>query len=967
MSAASPTPFVSLFCICGDAGAKTLGRMLKSVLERPDGPMAPELVLGWNGKDDGLFLEALEPYIAVLELPRMGEVVAFWPHTTGAPPRYTLRILRHEWKNDFSAARNEVMALCRGEWVLWLDTDDIVSSILDTESKDGLTAINDLERRFKLPVSRPSKTGGHTLTAWLKQLPWNITCVRAPYDYLVDEHGKAVIYQARRRVLRRDCYLWRMPIHEIAYPKPGIVEAGIDTAGLLVRHYPTEESAAKILRNKTVLNQMQERRGNPLDPNRPQMPMQLMDYADARHAYDVANMHIAMGDLKGADDSIRVAIQRSGDALDTYRYRLTRANINIARGIYETAYAEAVAATFLKPEMQDAWMAAAEAQYLVGHWRSCIELVSMGETRKSCPQPVDFVQARELKPRSQVAVAWCELGEPQKGLPAAEEACRLYPDDELARKTLERVHHDLDKKKAIDGLLDAVQVLVSQREVEPARAILEAADESVPMRGIRWLPRFQELLAAAKAGVGRFRRDMDQGDALPEGGFQGLGEIGPSPEGARVVFYGKENAPEDEESIVRHFRAKGNQVLQVARVPAGLVARVRPTSRPPIAFYSPHAITQWDPRFPELYGIGGSESAVVYLAREVARRGYPVTVYCPTGVHLACDMGFVWRGLSSFDMREDHGILVACRAPWVLRNPDLKCPTFVWHQDNGYGSTWHWNPEIERRSAGSLHVSAWARRGLMKEVHPDLQTETCGHPHHVIGNGVLSAWCLAQMKPEDVPERNPLQVVYASDPTRGLDTLLNCWPHVLEQVPEAQLVVYGDLMTSHQLLAGVMATAREITFLQMRQKLDNTPHVSYRGRVGQHQLTQVMLGSGLYAYAGGPMPEGYGISLAQAAAAGCAVVFPEEGALPDIHDRRYMVPPVKTEEAAQTFLATLVRALQESGREELDRLAISRRMEEHTWEKVADRFEGVLEEHGFITRAASTSTSTAPARMGSAA
>ena len=87
------------------------------------------------------------------------------------------------------------------------------------------------------------------------------------------------------------------------------------------------------------------------------------------------------------------------------------------------------------------------------------------------------------------------------------------------------------------------------------------------------------------------------------------------------------------------------------------------------------------------------------------------------------------------------------------------------------------------------------------------------------------------------------------------------------------------------------------------------------------------------------MPEGYGIALAQAAAAGCAVVFPQEGALPDIHSHQYMVPPVKSEEAAKQFLDTVVRAM--TG--DTDRVAVAQSiLDRHTWEKVADRLEQVL-------------------------
>ena len=382
-------------------------------------------------------------------------------------------------------------------------------------------------------------------------------------------------------------------------------------------------------------------------------------------------------------------------------------------------------------------------------------------------------------------------------------------------------------------------------------------------------------------------------------------------------------------------------MLQTATYPHGITAVVKKAKHPTphLTFYSPHAITQWDPYFPERYGIGGSESAVVYLARELANRGYQITIYCPTASYIGCDMGFVWRSLSSFDMRADHGVLIACRAPWVLRNPDLRSPTFIWHQDNGYGSTWHWNKEIDRLSAGSLHVSSWARAGLIRELAPDALTERGFTKHHVIGNGVCDAWCL--VKCSNPPSRNPHRVIYASDPTRGLDTLLNCWPHVVEAVPDAELHVYGEMTTANSLLAGAMATARELNFLQMREKLHKLKSVTYKGRIGQIELSNVLMSAGVYAYPGGMMPEGYGISLAQAAAAGCAVVFPNEGALPDIHDHQFMVPPVKSEDAAKTFLDMLIRAVKHGPE---DRRELSMRMlDGHSWSRVADRFEAVLE------------------------
>lgn len=914
-------PFLSLFCICGDAGAKTLGRMLKSVLHRADGALVDEIVIGWNGKDDQALHAAVHeayPSGADWFKPSWSNVGAQIRSFDQAKP--VLTILRQEWKNDFSIARNETMALCKGEWVLWLDSDDIASSAADTESLDGLKAIEAVENDL---LPKEEKTGeraaggGGSLREWLKQLAWNITCVRTPYDYMVNDQGKAVIRQFRRRLLRKECYLWHLPIHELAQPIPGLVESSVNTLGLLVRHYPEQESAERLMRNKGVLDAMQERKGSPQDTSKP------IDYADARHAYDVASVNIGLGDLAAADAAIRNAISRGGAKIDTYRYRLTRAHINITRGMYETAYAEAVAATGLEPEMPDAWFVAGECMSLLGQWAACISFIKVGESKPAAFQPVDFVVARDTKPRTMIAAAYCELGKPELGVPYAEEAVRLHPTDAASLSALDRAKREADKNKAIAGALDAVSLLVSKREVETADVLLKAADTAVTLRGIHWLPRYQELRAATNAGLEHLRRDRELGDYPPPG-------MSLHPD--EVYYDTKNGQPEDTESVVQYWRAAGHLVHRVAVTPDGVIVRRRPTKKRHITFYSPHAITQWDPYFPELYGIGGSEAAVVYLATELARRGYPITVYCPTGTYVGCDLGFVWRSLASFNMRDDHGLLIACRAPWVLRNPELRSPTFVWHQDNGYGSKWHWNQELDKRSVGSFHVSDWAKAGLIRELGGSDESR-----HHTIGNGVPAEWCMPNWKKSFV--RNPHRVIYASDPTRGLDTLLNCWPHIVGAVPDAELYIYGAMMTTQALVNGTHNTQREIVFLQMKDKINTLKRLTYKGLIGQGKLTEEMLLAGVYAYAGGLMPEGYGIALAQAAAAGCAVVYPQEGALPGIHSQQWMVPPVKSEEGAKQFLDTVVRAMTE----DTDRLAVSQRiLEHHTWSAVADRLETVL-------------------------
>jgi hypothetical protein len=44
--------------------------------------------------------------------------------------------------------------------------------------------------------------------------------------------------------------------------------------------------------------------------------------------------------------------------------------------------------------------------------------------------------------------------------------------------------------------------------------------------------------------------------------------------------------------------------------------------------------------------------------------------------------------------------------------------------------------------------------------------------------------------PSVMPKRNPYQLIYASSYDRGLDNLLNLWPKIKAQVPQASLKIF---------------------------------------------------------------------------------------------------------------------------------------------------------------------------------
>ena len=97
--------------------------------------------------------------------------------------RHGCRIFDFKWVEDFSAARNFCFGKATGDYIMWLDADDIITE----------------ENQRKL-VELKKKLGSHD--AYLMA-----------YDYCQDEYGNSILTLQRHRIIRSDIR-WRYPIHE---------------------------------------------------------------------------------------------------------------------------------------------------------------------------------------------------------------------------------------------------------------------------------------------------------------------------------------------------------------------------------------------------------------------------------------------------------------------------------------------------------------------------------------------------------------------------------------------------------------------------------------------------------------------------------------------------------------------------------------------------------------------------------
>lgn len=231
---------------------------------------------------------------------------------------------------------------------------------------------------------------------------------------------------------------------------------------------------------------------------------------------------------------------------------------------------------------------------------------------------------------------------------------------------------------------------------------------------------------------------------------------------------------------------------------------------------------------------------------------------------------------------------------------------------------------------------AWARRlyGLLTPLaRPLLAHASLTAPSPVAASAVPAAWGAVEVIPNaidvdsyrvDVP-RDPRRVAFLGrdDPRKGLDVILRAWPQIRRRHPDAELIVMG-------------AT---------RSPVDG---VDFRGRVSDQEKRQI-LGSSAVMVAPNLGGESFGIVIAEAMAAGCAVVASDlpafRAVLGDSGRLVRVGDAVELEEAVSDLLADPATAtrLGEAARDDARRF---------DWSRVTSMYRAVYE--SAVTRSATT-------------
>ena len=263
--------------------------------------------------------------------------------TVAIARRYTDRVFVFPWTDDFAAARQFAFDRATGDWVAWVDADDVV---------------------LHADRIRPLVAGAAPDIAGFS---WRYVLGR-------DAAGEPTFEFWRERCVRNDGrFRWVGAVHEVLVAGDG--SAVVPSAAVVVEHQPPPDRPDDPGRNRRILEAEYARDGGAMDP---------------RRLFYLGREHADAGDAERAIATLRQYLAVGTWADERYLAQTQVAALLRALGRYPEAREADLAALAIHPRWPDAYLGLAETAYYLGRWDEVIHWADIGRVLP-VPDTVLFV------------------------------------------------------------------------------------------------------------------------------------------------------------------------------------------------------------------------------------------------------------------------------------------------------------------------------------------------------------------------------------------------------------------------------------------------------------------------------------------------------------------------------------------------------------------------------------------------
>jgi glycosyltransferase involved in cell wall biosynthesis len=255
----------------------------------------------------------------------------------------------------------------------------------------------------------------------------------------------------------------------------------------------------------------------------------------------------------------------------------------------------------------------------------------------------------------------------------------------------------------------------------------------------------------------------------------------------------------------------------------------RASSGRDLVIYCGHTDQEWTPEVALNKGVGGSEEAVIHIAKRLAKLGWNVTVFNNCGHTPLVDEGVTYRPYWTWNYRDKQDVVILWRHPRPV--------DYGINADRIYIDL---HDVVQPGEFNADRIAKIAKIFVKSKAHRDLFPDVPDDKFAIVPNGIV--WDEFQ---QDL-ERDPNLIINTSSPDRSLSTLVDLFIEVKEQFPEARLQwAYGWGLWDTWFAQDHEAQAWKKAVIE---KIAKTEGFECLGRIGHRDVAKLYQKAAVFAY-----------------------------------------------------------------------------------------------------------------------
>ena len=337
--------------------------------------------------------------------------------------QYNAKISYFDWINDFSAARNFNFSQATSDYIMWVDSDDLIK---------GAENIPNLMEKI-------GKDGNV------------IDAIVMDYLYDFDEYGVCIVKHLKTRIVKNDgCVKWVGALHEDFSPTRELLAEKCPDIQIV---HLTNDKRVKdnFARNTTIAKSVLEK--NPDDP---------------RSYWLVANALLSEGKDKESLDYYYQFIEKSNSEEEIFLAWHRIADVFMRLGEFDKAFMAELQALRLRPYYPDAYFGLGKLYFEQHKYREA-ESVILDGLKKEIPSDEIIVynpRDYDVNPLNLLARVYFAMDKPRESKMCLEKILKIYPHREDIKKVIEVLDESIKKIEEVEAISKKVLKAKNKKEIK---------------------------------------------------------------------------------------------------------------------------------------------------------------------------------------------------------------------------------------------------------------------------------------------------------------------------------------------------------------------------------------------------------------------------------------------------------------------------------------------------------------------